>query len=131
MGSTYILLSSIAFTGCHSRDSTENYKDRLIGTWRVNSTVGSAAADGTTRYLADGTTISSAKISRESRIYQLEVVGKWSLGGNRITYVVEKSNLPDLLPVGTRTFDDIIELTDSTLIYRTQRGVLVTMQKAE
>jgi hypothetical protein len=84
---------------------------------------------GTTRYLVDGTTISSAVVMRGSKSYQLEAAGRWSLNGKRISYVVESSNLPDLLPIGTRTFDDIVELTDDRLTYQTRSGARVTLQR--
>jgi hypothetical protein len=132
------IISAVACTGailrilssCHrDQDGSDDYRERLIGTWRRNETVPGAPMGGTTRYLVDGTTISSAVVMRGSKSYQLEAAGRWSLNGKRISYVVESSNLPDLLPIGTRTFDDIVELTDDRLTYQTRSGARVTLQR--
>ena len=50
----------------------------------------------------------------------------WSIDGDELMETITSSNMPQLMPVGYKTTDKIIEITDSKMILKDSDGEITT-----
>ena len=111
--SIFIIL--FLFTSCREETNT-NYKSQIVGKWKLKQNDPSVKVEGYNEYLSNGMARSTALILfTDGPKYELDILGKWSITDNKLHLEITKSNLPDLMPVGTKWTETIISLNAKEL----------------
>lgn len=117
------LLSFILF-GCKSQEDTKNEK-LLVGTWLSTQTIEKGfVVEDKTIYLPNGLANWFSEIKNgDTNLPPLVGFGTWHVKKDFLHYTMKKSNIPDLVPDGFTTSDQIISLTSNQFVrIRSQDG---------
>ena len=125
---THLLWAVIVCLGCADNLQAQSSKDseattRLVGTWAIPKEYRNATLKGgETTFKADGTFSSFASVKINDKQVRIEVQGKWKVEKGVVVQEITKSNKEQMVPVGLITRDTILELSDKTYLYRSDKG---------
>jgi hypothetical protein len=96
---------------------------KLVGTWVIPKAYRNAALKGgETTFEAGGTFTSFALLKIKDQQVRIEVQGKWKVEKGVVIEQITKSSKEQMVPVGLITRDKILELTENTYLYRSEKG---------
>jgi hypothetical protein len=103
------------------------WRKSLIGTWRLPL---DDYATGEITYSSTGRM--SGRITLETGKKELIWSGEWDVKDGRLCEEIDESDTPDVLPVGRKTRDRIIEVKEKEIrIFDAEIGEKVTMRRLE
>jgi len=94
----------------------------LVGTWRLEKREGKMWSSEINTYKADGTFTSRISYEAGKGPQKVDVEGKWSVDGHRISYEITKSSDTKATPVGTKSTDTIAAVDSKQFRYLTDIG---------
>jgi uncharacterized protein (TIGR03066 family) len=92
-------------------------QEKLIGKWRYAKKAEGLTVVGTTEFKKDGTMVGKGQLTLEGKTAAISLEGTWKLIGDILEQRVTKSNVPEMLPVGTVTKDKVLKLSDTQFTY--------------
>ena len=126
------LLLVAATSSAEPSDDSRACSALLVGDW--NETEASLAGAGgtwTTRFRADGTFTEKGELqfpNQAARKY--DISGTWQLLKGTLTYVVNQSADPSLIPIGMVSIDHVKEINAASMTYQDRAGRLLKMTRA-
>lgn len=106
-------------------------QEKLIGKWKHVSKSEGMTIAGRTELKKDGTMTANGKITIAGKSMKVALEGTWKLNGDILEETVTKSNLPELIPVGTVTKDKVLKVTDTEFTYEDEEGEEITETRIE
>lgn len=99
-----------------------NIPEQILGKWQTQSTLLGSSITDTITYYPDKAFESESIISKEDNVIKLLYSGTYNIEGDKIIYVVTKTNNPDMHPVGETFQERVWWFTKTRLIYYTPSG---------
>jgi hypothetical protein len=107
----------------------DKWRKALIGTWRLPL---DDYAPGEITYASTGAMSGRITLETGGRKKELIWSGTWDVKEGRLCEEIEESNTPDILPVGRKTKDKIIEGNEEAFrIFDAEISETVTMRRIE
>ena len=104
--------------------SDADYKEKILGQWKQEFVQGPASMKGLETYNRDGTLIGDGMLSLQGQKIPIKLSGVWEIKNGILIATVNKSNVPQMLPVGTVSKDKIVEINQTVFRYKTEDGEL-------
>lgn len=101
------------------------YREKLIGTWTQRDSGPEATLERTVTFLADGSYRSSARLTKQKEVIEYQNRGSWSIEYGVLYITVLESTRTDI-PLGRKTPNKIIALTEAEVITESAEGVRTT-----
>ena len=124
IGFVALLSASIAYNNCLAAGSGSDsgYREKLIGTWTEKNDGSIAVLERTVSFFVDGTYRSTAKLAKPEKVIDYQNRGSWSIENGVIYITVLESTRADI-PLGRKTANKIISLTDTEAITESAEGI--------
>lgn len=109
-------------------------RQHLPGTWKFQYVNPEPRFEitGTSTYLANGTARYKGDLAVQGQSVPLEFAATWRVSGNTMETVITESSMPQIVPVGTRSTDTILELTPTVFRYTDdEEGMTLTETRIE
>lgn len=104
--------------------SDADYREKILGQWKQEIVQGPATIKGLDTYNRDGTLIADGMLSLQGQKIPIKLSGVWEIKNGILIATVNKSNVPQMLPVGTVSKDKIVEINQTVFRYKTEDGEL-------
>ncbi len=126
-----LTLIFLLITCSTSSFANEIKPENLIGVWG-NSENGGKTIWGYDQYLSDGTFKSWGEIPGTSINYEVEGVYQLKQKfSTKTCLTVSKTSHPDIMPIGESWCDELIELNDMFLTFKSSDGELTTIYRQD
>ena len=103
----------------------------IVGKWTQEEVINGATIKATTTYQKDGSLSGEAVIAKDGRTLNISVTGTWRISGSNLIEFVEKGTPPQAVPAGGKeTTDEVLEINDNILRYKTDKGEERTKTRA-
>jgi hypothetical protein len=119
-----LLLASVAHNNSLAAGSSSDkgYRDKLVGTWTEKSAGPVATLERTVSFFADGTYRSTARLAKPEKVIDYQNRGTWSIENGVLYITVFESSRADI-PLGLKTTNKIISLTETEAITESAEGI--------
>jgi hypothetical protein len=104
--------------------SDADYKEKILGQWKQEFVQGPASMKGLETYNRDGTLIADGMLSLQGQKTPIKLSGVWEIKNGTLIATLKKSNVPQMMPVGTVSKDKIVEINETVFRYKTEDGEL-------
>jgi len=96
---------------------------KLVGTWIIpKDHLTAVIKGGETTFKSDGTFTSFALLRVQDQQMRIDVQGKWKMEKGVLIEEITRSSKEQMVPPGLITRDTLLELTDKTYRYRSEKG---------
>ena len=96
----------------------EEYAKTLLGAWRQDMADGPVTGHAITTYLEDGKATSVGKCDAGGQKIDVSAKAKWTLEKDKLSIEITESNMPEMMPVGTKMVQTILSLSDKEIRYK-------------
>jgi hypothetical protein len=126
-GAIIVLLALVVHDGrlLAASNSDAVYREKLVGTWTQRDSGPEATLERTVTFLADGSYRSSAQLTKQKEVIEHQNRGSWSIEKGVLYITVLESTRTDI-PLGHKTPNRIITLTETEVITESAEGVRTT-----
>jgi len=100
----------------------EGYAKTILGSWKLEMKEGPVVGQAISTYEKDGTCTTAGSFTAEGQKLEAKAKGKWTIVKDKITIEVTESSAPEMIPVGQKSTDTILSLTDKEYRYRNASG---------
>ena len=102
-------------------------EDLIIGQWEINIQVQPGVfLSGVDTYNRDGTGTSMGTISDGQQSIYVVTSCNWSLDGDLLSYEVNSSNRPDLIPIGYSDTMTVVSVSKDKFVTKDPDGTITT-----
>lgn len=101
------------------------YRERLVGAWTQKDVGPEAILERTVTFVADGSYHSSAKLAKQKEVIEYQNRGSWSIE-NGVLYITVLESTHTDIPLGCKTPNKIVALTETEAITESAEGVRTT-----
>ena len=99
-----------------------HYRKLLVGTWKFEIKQEGMQAAGLTTYRPDGTSESKGQFDVGGQKIDFSAEAKWSVKGNKLSFLVTKTSDAESMPVGLKWTETIVRINDKEFRYLDDEG---------
>lgn len=93
------------------------YSQEILGHWKWEMIEGDNSVTGVYTYQRDGKLIAEGMYSMNGRQIPIKLSGGWEIKDGTLVSTIKETNVPEMLPVGTVTKDNILEIEEAGFQY--------------
>src|SRR5262245_41299167 len=123
-----LIVAAAAMARADDPPTDRDIEKQILGKWFQELTVRGYDVKATTTYHPDGKFSGEGLLTKGERTLNMVVTGRWKLEGAKLTETVASCD-PPLLRRGRRATTEIVEVSDTTLRFLTDKGEEMTKRR--